>query len=88
LPQATTLDPDRFELLFGTPRRHELGVVAQAFGHTASTVSSVGELRAAIDKGLACEGLHVVIARVPSRTDNVDIHERWNAQVRALVETK
>jgi 2-succinyl-5-enolpyruvyl-6-hydroxy-3-cyclohexene-1-carboxylate synthase len=87
LPQATTLDTDRFELLFGTPRRHELDVVAEAFGHVATTVSSVGELRGAIEKGLAGEGLHVVVARVPSRTDNVEIHERWNAQVRALIET-
>jgi 2-succinyl-5-enolpyruvyl-6-hydroxy-3-cyclohexene-1-carboxylate synthase len=87
LPQATTLDPDRFELLFGTPRRHELDIVAQAFGHDATTVSNATELRGAIDKGLAGEGLHVVIAEVPSRKENVDIHERWNTHVRALVET-
>jgi 2-succinyl-5-enolpyruvyl-6-hydroxy-3-cyclohexene-1-carboxylate synthase len=86
LPQASSLDPDRFELLFGTPRRHELDVVAEAFGHVATTVSSVGELRDAIEKGLAGEGLHVVVARVPSRSDNVEIHERWNAQVCALIE--
>jgi 2-succinyl-5-enolpyruvyl-6-hydroxy-3-cyclohexene-1-carboxylate synthase len=86
LPQATTLDADRFELLFGTPRRHKLDVVAAAFGHVATTVSSVGELRGAIEKGLAGEGLHVVVARVPSRPVNVEIHERWNAQVRALIE--
>ena len=33
LPQASALDEDRFELLFGTPRRHELDVIAEAFGH-------------------------------------------------------
>jgi 2-succinyl-5-enolpyruvyl-6-hydroxy-3-cyclohexene-1-carboxylate synthase len=86
LPQATALDVDRFELLFGTPRRHELDVVAEAFGHVATIVSSVSELRGAIEKGLAAEGLHVVVARVPSRPRNVDIHERWNAHVRALIE--
>jgi 2-succinyl-5-enolpyruvyl-6-hydroxy-3-cyclohexene-1-carboxylate synthase len=87
LPQATSLDTDRFELLFGTPRRHELDVVAEAFGHVATTVSSVEELRGAIEKGLAGEGLHVVVARVPSRAENVEIHERWNAHVRTLIET-
>jgi 2-succinyl-5-enolpyruvyl-6-hydroxy-3-cyclohexene-1-carboxylate synthase len=87
LPQATSLDVDRFELLFGTPRRHELDVVAEAFGHEATTVTSVEELRRAIDKGLAGAGLQVVVARVPSRTENVEIHERWNAHVRSLVET-
>ena len=51
LPQATTLDADRFEQLFGTPRRHALDVVAEAFGHHATTVSSVAELRGAIDQG-------------------------------------
>jgi 2-succinyl-5-enolpyruvyl-6-hydroxy-3-cyclohexene-1-carboxylate synthase len=87
LPQSAALDSDRFELLFGTPRRHELDVVAEAFGHVATTVSTVGELRGAIEKGLSGEGLHVVVARVPSRTDNVEIHGRWNAHVRALIET-
>jgi 2-succinyl-5-enolpyruvyl-6-hydroxy-3-cyclohexene-1-carboxylate synthase len=87
LPQATSLDVDRFELLFGTPRRHELDVVAEAFGHEATTVASVEELRRAIDKGLVGAGLQVVVARVPSRTQNVEIHERWNAHVRSLVET-
>jgi 2-succinyl-5-enolpyruvyl-6-hydroxy-3-cyclohexene-1-carboxylate synthase len=86
LPQSTILDEDRFELLFGTPRRHQLEVVAEAFGHVATTVSSVGDLRRAIDKGLASEGLHVVVAHVPSRGDNVDIHERWNEKVRELIE--
>jgi 2-succinyl-5-enolpyruvyl-6-hydroxy-3-cyclohexene-1-carboxylate synthase len=87
LPQSAALDSDRFELLFGTPRRHELDVVAEAFGHVATTASTVGELRGAIEKGLSGDGLHVVVARVPSRTDNVEIHERWNAHVRALIET-
>jgi 2-succinyl-5-enolpyruvyl-6-hydroxy-3-cyclohexene-1-carboxylate synthase len=86
LPQATTLDVDRFELLFGTPRRHKLDVVAEAFGHVATTVTSVCELRGAIDKGLAAEGLHVVVAHVPSRAYNVELHERWNAHVRTLIE--
>jgi 2-succinyl-5-enolpyruvyl-6-hydroxy-3-cyclohexene-1-carboxylate synthase len=86
LPQATALDEDRFELLFGTPRRHDLDVIAEAFGHMATTVSSVGELRGAIDKGLDSVGLTVVVARVPSRRENVELHERWNDHVRTLVE--
>jgi 2-succinyl-5-enolpyruvyl-6-hydroxy-3-cyclohexene-1-carboxylate synthase len=87
LPQATALDEDRFELLFGTPRRHDLDVIAEAFGHAATTVSNVGELRRSIDKGLDSEGLTVVVARVPSRRENVELHERWNDYVRGLVET-
>ncbi|HEV7958760.1 MAG TPA: 2-succinyl-5-enolpyruvyl-6-hydroxy-3-cyclohexene-1-carboxylic-acid synthase [Acidimicrobiales bacterium] len=87
LPQATALSEERFELLFGTPRRHELDVIAEAFGHVATKVSRAGELRRAIDKGLDSEGLTVVIARVPTRPENVDVHERWNDHVRTLVVT-
>ncbi len=86
LPQATALDAERFELLFGTPRRHDLGLVAEAFGHVATSSSSPEELRRAIDKALSCEGVSVVVARVPSRHDNVLIHERWNDHVRLLSE--
>lgn len=87
LPQATALEEDRFELLFGTPRRHDLDVIAEAFGHVATTASNVGELRRSIDKGLDSEGLTVVVAKVPSRRENVELHERWNDHVRGLVET-
>lgn len=86
LPQATTLDVERFEQLFGTPRHHRLDAIAEAFGHAATTVSSASELRRAIEKGLTSEGLSVVIARVPTRASNVAIHERWNEHVASLVE--
>ncbi|MGA7835854.1 MAG: 2-succinyl-5-enolpyruvyl-6-hydroxy-3-cyclohexene-1-carboxylic-acid synthase [Acidimicrobiales bacterium] len=86
LPQATAVDIPRFELLFGTPRRHELSRVAEAFGHVATSSSSPDELRRAIDKALSGDGVRVVIARVPSRFDNVAIHEQWNDRARGLVE--
>lgn len=81
LPQATRVEPARFEQLFSTPRLHDLTGVAQAFGHDATSVETLEELRAAIDKGLAREGLSVVVARVPSREDNVRLHDSWNEEV-------
>jgi 2-succinyl-5-enolpyruvyl-6-hydroxy-3-cyclohexene-1-carboxylate synthase len=81
LPQAGQVDPARFEQLFGTPRLHDLQVVAQAFGHDATTVGTQNELRAAIEKGLARDGLSVVVAKVPSREDNVRLHDAWNNAV-------
>jgi 2-succinyl-5-enolpyruvyl-6-hydroxy-3-cyclohexene-1-carboxylate synthase len=81
LPQASQVEPGRFEQLFGTPRLHDLQVVARAFGHNAVSVVTRDELRAAIEKGLAGEGLSVVVATVPSREENVAIHETWNDEV-------
>jgi 2-succinyl-5-enolpyruvyl-6-hydroxy-3-cyclohexene-1-carboxylate synthase len=85
LPQASALDRDRFELLFGTPRLHSLDSIALAFGHEVTTVSTLEELRNALDKGLSREGLSVVVADVPSREENVRVHDAWNLQVAALV---
>jgi 2-succinyl-5-enolpyruvyl-6-hydroxy-3-cyclohexene-1-carboxylate synthase len=86
LPQASRVEPERFEQLFGTPRLHDLTNVAQAFGHVATSVETLDELREAIDKGLAGEGLSVVVAKVPSRADNVRLHETWNDEVARLME--
>jgi 2-succinyl-5-enolpyruvyl-6-hydroxy-3-cyclohexene-1-carboxylate synthase len=85
LPQSRVLERERFELLFGTPRPHDLEAVARAFGHEATTVSTSEELRAASERGLAREGLSVIVARVPSREDNVRLHDEWNSHVAALV---
>jgi 2-succinyl-5-enolpyruvyl-6-hydroxy-3-cyclohexene-1-carboxylate synthase len=86
LSQATRVEPTRFEQLFGTPRPHDLEVVAHAFGHQAVSVSTLEELRRAIEKGLAAEGLSVVVAKVPSREDNVRLHGAWNDEVARLVQ--
>ena len=86
LAQATLVAPERFERLFGTPRPHDLVRVAEAFGYAAERVSTSTELRDAIDRGLAREGLSVVVAEVANRVDNVRLHEEWNDAVAALVE--
>jgi 2-succinyl-5-enolpyruvyl-6-hydroxy-3-cyclohexene-1-carboxylate synthase len=86
LPQATRVEPSRFEQLFATPRNHDLEVVAHAFGYEAASVATLDELRRAIDKGLAGEGLSVVVAKVPSREDNVRLHDAWNDEVARRVQ--
>ncbi len=77
LSQAERLDATRFEELFGTPRPVDLVAVAAAFGHGATRVRSRTELDAALDGALAGPGLHVVVADVPSREENVRVHDRW-----------
>ena len=75
LAQAEVLAGDRFEQLFGTPRPHDLALVARAFGHSASTVATRSDLRAAVEKALTEPGLSVIVAVVPSRERNVEIHD-------------
>jgi thiamine pyrophosphate-dependent acetolactate synthase large subunit-like protein len=60
-------------------------VVARAFGHAAHTVNSASELRAALDAALATSGLSVIVAKVPSRSENVEIHDSLNSDVASLL---
>jgi thiamine pyrophosphate-dependent acetolactate synthase large subunit-like protein len=60
-------------------------VVANAFGHAATTVTTSAALRTAIEKGLSNEGLSLVVAKVPSRDENVTLHQEWNDHVATLV---
>jgi 2-succinyl-5-enolpyruvyl-6-hydroxy-3-cyclohexene-1-carboxylate synthase len=86
LPQAGALANERFEQLFGTPRLHDLELIARSFGHAASTVWTRGELRTAVEKALGEPGISVVVAKVPARERNVEVHDeleealkRWRA---------
>jgi 2-succinyl-5-enolpyruvyl-6-hydroxy-3-cyclohexene-1-carboxylate synthase len=81
LPQAAALPGARFEQLFGTPRPHDLAAVAAAFGHEGVNVSTRSQLRGAIDAGLARAGVTVIVARVPSREENVRLHAEINDAV-------
>jgi 2-succinyl-5-enolpyruvyl-6-hydroxy-3-cyclohexene-1-carboxylate synthase len=81
LPQATVLAAPRFEQLFGTPRALDLAGIAAAFGHASTTVATRSQLREAIDAGLEREGVTVVVARVPSREENVRRHQLLNEAV-------
>jgi 2-succinyl-5-enolpyruvyl-6-hydroxy-3-cyclohexene-1-carboxylate synthase len=81
LPQALSLPTDRFERLFATPRAHDIEAIARAFGHQATTVETRGELRLAVINGLSMPGVTVVVAKVPTREDNVRLHETLNHDV-------
>jgi 2-succinyl-5-enolpyruvyl-6-hydroxy-3-cyclohexene-1-carboxylate synthase len=81
LPQAAALPAARFEQLFGTPRPQDLAALAAAFGHESVRVATNSQLRRAIDAGLAREGVTVVVAKVPSRDQNVALHESLNLAV-------
>lgn len=80
------LDHDQFETLFATPRPHNLERIVESFGYPALSVTSIGDLRVALDKALATSGLSVVVADLPSRDDNVALHRAWNDSVVKLLE--
>ncbi len=81
LAQARQVPREDFEALFGTPRHHDLVAVARAFGHDAETVSTVTQLRHTLTSALGRDGLTVVVAKVPSREQNVARHEELNELV-------
>ncbi len=81
LPQATALDHDRFELLFGTPLGVDVVALATAHGLEARTVQAVDEL---VDQ-LAQPGPWVCV--VPTdRRHNVEVHAQLNTAVAAALD--
>jgi 2-succinyl-5-enolpyruvyl-6-hydroxy-3-cyclohexene-1-carboxylate synthase len=86
LTQRASLDEASFEQLFGTPRPHDLVAIARAFGHQGFRVTTLAELRVALNAALARTGLTVIVADVPSRDENVLLHDAWNEKVKSILE--
>ena len=80
LPQASTLAPERFEQLFGTPHHTDLEAVASAHGIPAQTVTTVAALVSAV------QAPGPTVTRIVSdRAENVRVHDRLNAAVAATL---
>ena len=86
LAQRSAVDEVRFEQLFGTPRPHDLAAVARSFGHESVRVRTLAHLRSALDEALAREGLTVIVADVPSRDENLRLHDGWNEKVASIIQ--
>ena len=80
LPQSTTLDPQRFEQLFGTPHNVDIGQLVQAHGLPSATAKTVAQLKSA----LAQKGSRVIIVNT-DRRQNVADHDAVYAAVNAAV---
>jgi 2-succinyl-5-enolpyruvyl-6-hydroxy-3-cyclohexene-1-carboxylate synthase len=65
---------DAFEPLFATPHGLELAEAGRLFGARVARVETAAELASAVETGLL-GGLHLVEARLPSRTANVALHQ-------------
>ncbi len=83
LPQAG--DPEHFETLFGTPHGLDFRPLAQMYGAHYERVADWETFRAAVLRGIAAGGLHIV--EVPTeRARNVTLHrEIWQAVSRNLL---
>jgi 2-succinyl-5-enolpyruvyl-6-hydroxy-3-cyclohexene-1-carboxylate synthase len=86
LSQRASVGDATFEKLFGTPRPHDLVAIATAFGHRALRVQSRSQLCAALEEALDIPGLTVLVADVPSRDENVRLHDEWNEKVKSILE--
>jgi 2-succinyl-5-enolpyruvyl-6-hydroxy-3-cyclohexene-1-carboxylate synthase len=82
LPQAGALERDRFELLFGTPPRSDVGAVARGFGLDVCDVGSMAEFDDALTA--SGSGLAPALIRVQlrGRAENVALHEAINQAIR------
>ena len=80
LPQSTTLDPQRFEQLFGTPHNVDIGQLVQAHGLPNATVKTVAQLKGA----LAQKGSRVIIVNTDRRQNVADHDAVYAAVAKAL----
>ena len=82
LPQAGALEPDRFDLLFGTPPSSDVGNVARGFGLDVREAASAPDF----DDALAASGSALAPAlirvKLRGRAENIALHEAINQAVR------
>jgi 2-succinyl-5-enolpyruvyl-6-hydroxy-3-cyclohexene-1-carboxylate synthase len=84
LPQASHLEPARFEQLFGTPHGADLVALARSYGIPAERIERQADIRPALHDALERGGIRVIV--VPTERDaNVAVHEAIHvAAARAL----
>jgi 2-succinyl-5-enolpyruvyl-6-hydroxy-3-cyclohexene-1-carboxylate synthase len=82
LPQAGALEPDRFELLFGTPPSSDVGDVARGFGLEVHEVTAAPEFDDALAASGSARSPAVLRVKLRGRAENVALHETINQAVR------
>ena len=78
LPQSSQVAADRFERLFTTPRAAQPAAVARGFGLSATVVTTVGELDAALREATTRSEVTVIEARPMAPVSNVEFHAWMN----------
>ena len=80
LPQASVLDPQLFENLFGTPHGADIAAIARGFGLDALATSSLDELR----RRVATPGPSITVVRTDRERDVAE-HRALHDAVRAAI---
>jgi 2-succinyl-5-enolpyruvyl-6-hydroxy-3-cyclohexene-1-carboxylate synthase len=83
LPQATELDPDEFELLFGTPQEPAVADLTSACGYPTETVTQSQALMPALTSATeaALTGSPAFVVVRTDRAANVEVHRAIEAAV-------
>jgi 2-succinyl-5-enolpyruvyl-6-hydroxy-3-cyclohexene-1-carboxylate synthase len=84
LPQASALDRDRFEQLFGTPHGVDLTALAIAHGLPVMEAMDDESVEVAVRAALTAGGPHLVLVRT-DRDANVDLHEQLHSATAVAV---
>jgi 2-succinyl-5-enolpyruvyl-6-hydroxy-3-cyclohexene-1-carboxylate synthase len=85
LPQATSVDPVRFEQLFGTPPTSDIGAVARGFGLPVREISELSQLESALAAPVSAHP-ELLRVKVPGRAENVALHDAINQAVRLALQ--
>lgn len=78
LPQASVVEPDRFEKLFGTPHGTDLAALGRAHGLSTFTASSRSELESALSR----PGPSLIVVPTDRRGD-LEVHRHLHSAVAA-----
>ena len=80
LPQSSTLDPQRFEQLFGTPHDVNISQLVQAHGLVCTTVKTVAELKDVMLQ----QGSRVIVVNTDRRQNVADHDAIYTAVAKAI----
>lgn len=86
LPQADTLDPARFEKLFGTPQSVDLLGLFAAHNVTATSIDTAAGLHRALAATPGRHGVRAIVART-DRSANVGVHDELVAAIAVALRT-
>jgi len=77
LPQRSSVAHQAFERVLATPPSADVAAVARGYGADVTVAEDLTAMQAAVDECLARPGVHVVVAAMPSRDENVELHRRY-----------
>jgi 2-succinyl-5-enolpyruvyl-6-hydroxy-3-cyclohexene-1-carboxylate synthase len=86
LPQATSIDDETFEQLFGTPHGVKPEALAAAHGIASLTIEDPAAFPAAIRSTMTSGGVWLVVVRT-DRTENIKVHQELNDAVAGALGT-